>query len=129
MPIQFSHNKSQNFLTIKIEGTLSWDDLKNAALNLTSSSQYPANIDTLYDLRDMDFSNIDAEFENNIIEFRKSLDRGDARIACVVSSELGFGMGRMYEMLSEQLPQQTRVFRSIEEAEDWLTDKIARTTD
>ena len=71
----------------------------------------------------MDFSNITTEFEEKLILLRKHLDRGDAKIACVVSSDVGFGMGRMYEILSDKLPQQVCVFKKMEDAKDWIKTK------
>ena len=68
----------------------------------------------------MDFSNITAEFEDKLILFRKQLDRGNAKIACVVTTDVGFSMGRMYEALSDKLPQQVRVFKIFDEAQNWL---------
>ena len=41
--------------------------------------------------------------------------------------ELGYGMCRMYAMLSEHLPQEVSVFKDIASAENWLLgeDKLA----
>ena len=121
MPIQYTYIKDKDYLLAKIEGILDWEELKLVAKKITSSNEFPANVNTIYDLTKMDFSNITAEFEEKLIRFRKQLDRGDAKIACVVSSDVGFGMGRMYEVLSDKLPQQVRIFKKQEEAQHWLT--------
>jgi hypothetical protein len=39
----------------------------------------------------------------------------------VVPSDLGFGMGRMYQMLREGQGGQINVFRDIDEARRWVT--------
>lgn len=121
MAIQYTYIPKLKFLLIKISGVLEWEQLKLTAAKIASSSEFPSNVNTLYDMTEMDFSNITAEFEENVIMFRKQLDRGDAKIACVTPSDVGFGMGRMYEVLSDQLPQQVRVFRKLEDAQNWLT--------
>jgi len=120
MAIEYTYNPDNNFLIIKISGVLEWEQLKLAAEKLTTSNEFPADINTLYDLREMDFSNITTEFEEKLILFRKQLDRGNAKIACVVTTDVGFGMGRMYEALSDKLPQQVRVFKIFDEAQNWL---------
>lgn len=45
-----------------------------------------------------------------------------ARVAIVVASTAEFGMARMYALLTEQSPQETRVFRDMDEAEAWLLE-------
>ena len=120
MAIEFTHHPENNILLIKISGVLEMEQLKLAAEKLLTSDTYPKDINTIYDLQDMDFSNITREFEDKVITFRKQLNRGNAKIACVTPSDVGFGMGRMYQILSEDLPQQVGIFRTIEEALDWL---------
>jgi hypothetical protein len=43
-----------------------------------------------------------------------------SRRAVVVPTDLGFGMARMYEMLSEKRGGATRVFRDYDEARRWV---------
>lgn len=120
MTVNYQYDSEKKFLLVKISGVLDWDNLRQTAEKITTATEFPKNVDTLYDLTEMDFSNITAEFEQKLIHFRKHLDRGNAKIACLVSSDIGFGMGRMYEVFSEDLPQQVRVFREMGEAEKWL---------
>ena len=120
MTIEYKYISDEKYLLVKISGVLEWEQLKLAAEKITAAKEFPADTDTLYDLTEMDFSNITPEFEEKVVLFRQQLDRGHAKIACVVSSEVGFGMGRMYEVLSDNLPQQVRVFRNLEEAQYWL---------
>jgi hypothetical protein len=57
----------------------------------------------------------------DLIEIRKKYpERGNAKIAIVASTDLSFGMSRMYEVFSGNLPQTIMVFRNLEEAEQWL---------
>ena len=46
--------------------------------------------------------------------------RDTARVAYVVTSELGYGMTRMYEIQAGVEPDLNRVFRDFDEAERWL---------
>ena len=43
-----------------------------------------------------------------------------ARVAFVVSQAASFGMIRMFQILTEELPFELQVFYSLEEAEAWL---------
>jgi hypothetical protein len=44
----------------------------------------------------------------------------DARCAVVVGSDVGYGVGRMYEIFSEQAGHTVQVFRELDEALRWL---------
>jgi hypothetical protein len=46
--------------------------------------------------------------------------------AVVVPSDFGFGMARMWEILTERPGWSTRAFRSRAEAEAWLRDEVRR---
>ncbi len=120
MSLEYTHDSKNNILIMKITDLINLAELKESAINIFSSSDIPHDINTLYDLREMDFSNINTEFEERLILFRESINRGNAKIACVVKTDLAFGMGRMYEALSDHLPQQVRIFRSMDEAKNWL---------
>jgi len=104
---------------------LSIGEVKKSFAVLTNSTQFPADANTLWDLRELDFTQIDHDMENQLIAIRKlHPERGQARIAFVVGNDLGFGMMRRYEMLSAKLPQQIRVFRDDAKAEAWLEAKL-----
>ena len=120
MSLDYTHDPENNILIIRIKHLINLDQIKDSFVEVFSSGELPHDINTLYDLQDMDFSNITTEFEKRLIMFRESLNRGNAKIACVVATDLGYGMGRMYEALSDHLPQQVRIFRSMNEAKDWL---------
>lgn len=120
MAIDFKYDQTNEILLVTITGQLDMAALQLAAQKIASSNEFPANVNTIYDMTKMDFSNITTEFEENVIKLRKQLDRGDAKIACVTPTDVGFGMGRIYEVLSSNLPQQVRVFRTFEEAINWI---------
>lgn len=50
----------------------------------------------------------------------------DSRRAFLVTSDLGFGLGRMYEILRESNGEhRIRVFRNLEQALDWVLEQKA----
>jgi hypothetical protein len=50
-------------------------------------------------------------------------------LAIVTDSDFAFGMARMYQILTEPLPVQIGVFRTLDEAAAWLTAVAARVTE
>jgi len=119
MPVEFHYKNSIVYGAFK--SPLNLDEIKKAIVLLTKSTQFPADANTLWDLRELDFAQIDYDMERQLIAIRRQYpERGQAKIAFVVSSDLGFGMMRRYEMLSDNLPQHIRVFRDDAKAEAWL---------
>ncbi len=120
MQTDISYDRQNKLLVVKISGRIEFDKIKQFAQESFRSGKIPLDTNALYDLTEVDFSDIDSDFEQRLIMFREQLNRGDAKIACLVSSDLGYGLGRMYEALSDNLPQQVRVFRDPVQAENWL---------
>lgn len=58
------------------------------------------------------------------LQENRHLRRG-AKVALVVQSDADFGVARMYEVIATDLPSQFRVFRTVEQAEGWLTGVAA----
>ena len=55
-----------------------------------------------------------------IAEFGKSIWPTPSRAAIVAHDDLSFGLSRIHEVYREQKDHETRVFRSKEEAVEWL---------
>ncbi len=121
MPVELYYDKKKDALFGIMRGLITIEENENALNTIMKSDQYPPDIRTLWDVREQDFTNIDADFEMRLIELRKKYpERGNARMALVVSTDLGFGMSRMYQNLSANLPQNIMVFRDYADAEKWL---------
>jgi hypothetical protein len=121
MPIEFRYDREKEILLAMVNTPLTLKDFEAAMKGITRSDQFPSDIRTLWDVRELDFSDIDRSFEERLIDIRKKFPaRGSARNAVVVAHNHGFAMGRTYEALTDDLPLQFRVFKSFTEAEDWL---------
>ena len=87
------------------------------------SKEFQPEVSTLWDVREYNFDATNIDFFNRINDIRKLFpSRGKAKVAIVVDSDLGFGMGRVFEQLSEvnSFPQKIKIFRKLEKAEQWL---------
>ena len=121
MPIHFTFDKEKNILYCVANGTLTPDEFYNKTLSMTQSSEYSADVRTLWDIRNLDFDIIDTDFQKKLIAIREAIPaRGKTKIACVADSDLSFGLTRMYQILSSDLPQELMVFRDFAKAEQWL---------
>ena len=48
-------------------------------------------------------------------------------IAIVTSTDLGFGLSRMWESLANGSPFETKVFRNLKEAQHWIRENLKKT--
>ena len=79
----------------------------------------------LWDLTCLDFSRFGPQSARIFIEKNRQLlkKRSKQKTAILVNSDLGFGLSRKYETLSEDLIQVAyRVFKDTEEALNWLKE-------
>jgi len=124
--IRFDQKKKILYLTLR--GPFTIEEFQTAMEKITRSNKYPPNTDALWDLREMDFTGIDAEYWKSIVRIRKQYtERRTARIAHIVKGDFAFGMLRMYQTYSDlnkdSLQQKVEVFKSISEGEQWLLSR------
>ena len=125
MAIDISYKPDKGFLYIAVKGQNSLEDYKTAMEEITHSEEYPADINTIWDVREQEFTDLDTDTIKSFIKIRKEYPaRGAARVAFIVKGDFAFGMMRMYDTLSSfegsDLPQNLMVFRDYAEGEKWL---------
>lgn len=123
MAASLHYNSDKRFLTIIVSGSLSFEEFDGIGQTIMASTEYPADVNTLWDLRQADFSGINSQTLRQYLFHREKYSyRGNTKIAFVTADDVSFGLMRMYEMLSVDLPQQIMVFKNYQEAEDWLVE-------
>ena len=119
MEIQFDVEK--NIAYIKLSGLLTKKDIAYAFDLCVSDDKYRKGMARLWDFRDADLSSFDYESVVEMSEYSLKYPPGigDVKVAFVTQRDLEFGLSRVFESVS---PAKTpiSVFRSIDEAEDWL---------
>lgn len=82
---------------------------------------FKKGLPSIWDMRYTELMHINAEDIKQISEYANGVKdkRGNARIAFVVSSDLAYGLGRMFEMVNATSHINARVFRNYEEGEAW----------
>jgi hypothetical protein len=121
MPVEYRVDPEKRAIFGSMKSPLTFEEYRSAIEAIVQSREHPPDIRTLWDLRELDFSEIDRSFEEGLIKISEELpQRGSPRIAFVVGTDLAFGMIRMFESLAERLGYETMVFKSYTEGEDWL---------
>ncbi len=127
MPIRFNFNPDTGLIHGEFSGVVTAHEFEEMLRELCEADSFPPDCDAVWDCRDIDFRATDREFLNTLIGIRADFpQRGGARLAMIASQDLGFGLTRMFEALSEHLPQTLRVFRTKEDAEQWLLRNTER---
>ncbi len=123
MPIKLNYNQQHNFLSLIIEDVLSIDDIEQATLELFDSNEYSHDVNALWDIRELSFDYIDIAFVRQIVAMQKKYrgKRGKPKVAILSNYVLAAPIIKLYVIISKGLEQKTRVFKTVEEAELWLS--------
>jgi len=118
------HQDSERELTVfTAEGMIRADDVATA---IETFYRNAVTLNVLWDISGADVSRIEASDIEKIVHL--SVAHGETRVggktAVVATEDLTFGLSRVYETLkeAEQLPFQTSVFRSLDDAYAWLSE-------
>ena len=121
MPIEFRYDPEKEALFGTMKSPMTLEEYRSSIEAIVRSKEFPPDIRTLWDLGELEFNDVDRSFEESLISISEQFpERGPAKIAFIVKSEVGFGMTRMFEILAEKMGYETMVFRSYSEGENWL---------
>lgn len=124
MSIVLTHDKQHNILTAKITGYISLDDFQQVMHQIMTSKDIPSDVNTLWDISEMNFDAIDFEFEQALVNMRKAFnkERGAAKIGIYSDYKLGEPLVKLFIILSKDISQAIKAFTTIEETHKWLTE-------
>jgi len=107
-------------------GELSAEKIKTAFEARLENPDYRPGMKVLWDCSRATLSSISADEVWDLAELntRRANIRGLGKSAIVVSKDVDFGVGRMFEFYACGLPWQTAVFRDLESAMHWLDDPL-----
>ena len=118
MPWEFYFDKNLHTLFWKGWGSFTNQDLADCQDYVQSHADYDATMDQVIDVSDISPLQLTPVGFWRVIRKRK--DRSGNRMAIISPNNLGFGLGRMFEMMQEGSPFKVRAFRQRAGALDWL---------
>ncbi len=116
MPTSYRIDKSLGLVFTTAQGVLTGQDILMHLKSLRENPDFDPSYDQLVDFRDVTEIPISAGKMKAISTHHVFNGRG----AVVAEKDIGFGMMRMYEVLSKFEPDQFKVFRNMAEARRWL---------
>lgn len=127
MPITNTYTDNGFGVITTLTGDVSGDDL------ITAQKERYGSIKKILLLKYIlaDFTNtnkLDLSSEHvlqcNNLSMSASNENPNICIAAVMNSDLGYGLSRMWQAYTDDIPWNAKVFRTRSEAEDWLRNKI-----
>ncbi len=108
---------------IKMAGNYNFGEFRRFYSDLLNHPQFKPGSKMLYDARELDFSKMKPTDINELVKLEKELKekRGTGKTTYVVSTDIGFGMLRMFELNRiENQENPLMIFRGLTEAEKWI---------
>lgn len=106
----------------EFRGTVDDDELLGSYARLVEEPGYDPTLHDMVDMRGVDRLDVSAATLRRLVEMFAPIEPRDppTRLAIVAPKDHIYGLGRMYEMLSNDTPEDIRVFREYAPAAKWL---------
>ena len=122
MPIEYDIIGDKQLVLAKGSGVVTGNDVIRHLDRLAADNRYKVPMKKLVDYRSIDSINISPEEAEEIAQKKQTLSstfRGE-RCAFVSPGDLTYGISRVHQALVDSTEVDTKVFRRIEDAIDWL---------
>ena len=120
MPICYRIDPKQKIVYITAEGILTDDELKKHVDNLLSDADYHPGFNRLSDFRAVSLVDLTGSGMRGLAQGKGTTNSEGSMRALVVSSDLAYGMARMFQILTDDSSARIEVFKEITEARKWL---------
>ena len=104
-----------------VRGPLLRADMEAALSSVYADAERSLPSTYLWDLREAEIDWSGEQVKEFVHWVLANRPEGTSRNAVVASSDLHFGLARMYEALTSDLPVNLSVFRDMDEARAWVT--------
>ncbi len=122
MTVRIEIREAERLRVVVVEGALGDADVYETFSTLWLTPEYDPALDELVDLRGLSGVGVTSTGIRRLAETSVQVHRGSpaVRVAIVAPDNLVYGLSRMYGAFAEESGSEHRVFRSVEEAMDWL---------
>ena len=122
MPLKYKIVPDLKFVYIKASGEITVDEIMMAGAKIFTDREWVNGFHILCDYRETTALNLTSGDIRKIIkqDINNSPLFDKSKFAVVADKDLIFGLSRMWEILSENNPIQTMVFRDISDAHRWV---------
>ena len=118
MTIRYDVNTDQKIIITYASGDITLDDMREHMLMVQNHPDIEPDYSHIFDLREAGEIDIKTNDVKQLADF--SYFNEQSKRAIVASSDLFYGMSRMYEIFKQDASVNIRVFRTYEEAKEWV---------
>ena len=119
MPVKYTIDKSRRLVVSKTSGTVTDQDILGFLEQLQADPDFDPHFDHLYDGSKTVENKVTSELVKRRPSIKLTFAPGSWQ-AIVVASDHAYGMGRMYTTLHDDTGLEQRLFKTREEAMNWL---------
>ncbi len=123
MPILYSIRSKEGLVITRHFGTVGDQELIDTYRQLFNQPDYDPTYNKLVDLRATDSverSVKSLECMADLVKIGHACSTARCKTAIVAPHDLSYGLARVYQVLVEDSPEETKVFRDMPNALDWL---------
>jgi len=123
MTIDCTIKKPSGPVIITASGPVNGKDIIEALIKMLQDPDFKEGMDALWDFRTVHSGNSETAEIREIVSFVRANQkkRGiNYRVALVVSRDIDFGLARMFEAYSHELPFDIQIFKDFNDAQKWL---------
>ena len=118
MPCAYTIDLARSLVLSRGWGVVTDRDFLAHVRALTANPRFARGFRQLVDLRDVTDIQVTASTVREMV--RLNPFGASAQRAVVVTSDVVFGMARMYQILSDESPDELQIFRKMDDALQWL---------
>lgn len=120
MSIRIDYDPGFGILRAQISDQFDVKEYRDVIMQITNGKDYPPTTPAIWDLRTLDFSDLELNLAYVVKEIRSTYNiRNRSKIAYVVSGQLAYGLMRMLQAITDS-EDMSLVSYDYDEAETWL---------
>ena len=122
MPISYTIDLTRALVDSVATGVLTVDDILEHKARLDSDPRFSPTMCEIADVRDVERIDVTPAGISRVVwaDQKEGDQPAGHRLAIVVSSDVAYGLGRMYQLQTSPTDERVKIFRDREEAETWL---------
>jgi hypothetical protein len=116
-------DKNSSVMIHTVTGEITFEEVKSSYETLRAHPNYQEDIFTIWDIRDADASKFDSQDVIRLARYFETQikNRTKYKVAVIVSRDLEYGLSRMYQVATADLPAKIGIFINLEDAKIWGT--------
>ena len=121
--MELKYDNDKNICSIKLTGLLTRDIILHAFDASVSHVNHKSGMGRLWDFTEADLSLLTSDTIQAMAQYSRKFPKGinDVKVAIAVKRDLEYGLSKIFQAFSSQAKTNIEIFRSLEEAEEWVS--------